>query len=826
MDAHSLQCLDFTRIRELVAAHAMTELGRSLAASIQPVAREGLIRRWFDQLNELRRVALEAGPPPFGGVSDVRETVKRCAPPLQVTVEDIARIGDTLAATHTITAYLSAVPEDCPELRRLAGRIGDFDTIAERIRTVIDERARVRDDASPKLSRIRGDIRSATQQIRATVDRLLHDADTRKLLQFPNYTFHNDRLVFPVRAEYRGRLPGIVHRSSDSGATIYVEPSQAVELNNQISNLRGEEAEEIARLLWELAHEVYINSEAILKTLDALAVLDLLVAKLRLADEFDMRCPQINTEPTLNVRLARHPLLVDLVRRRRAADEDAAEIVPISYRLGDDFNLLIITGPNTGGKTVTLKTVGLLSLMVQAGLPVPVEEGSSFGVFRRVLIDVGDEQSMQQSLSTFSGHLKQHMEMLRQANPHALVLIDELGAGTDPDEGAAIGRAILDELLRLECRCIVTTHIGALKSFPLTRQLAENGCVEFNAETLEPTYHLRIGEAGMSNAIAIASRLGMSRRMIVAAKRNLSRKARVLRAALEGAADAKRQAENARTEAEVARLDATRAKNEANTARESLEQQQADFQKWVQQVVHLQSGDPVRVRDFDRDGHLVRMRIDQHRAEVDVGAFTVEIPLGDVLPPKTPPPPPRPPRPRPAAPVAAKTTRPRKQPQPPGAARPEPRPRKPHRRDERKPKRHYVPLTDAQISALQAGDPVVVKRLHREGRLVRLESAKHAAIVSVGLFQVEVPFDGLALPEQPEKRPDKKRAPKPAKPTPPPTSEASPPSEPNAESQADTSRAGPPPATETAPDDSSPAPPEAEGPPTAETDQPPTPPQA
>jgi DNA mismatch repair protein MutS2 len=367
MDVHSLECLDFVRIRELVADYALTELGRALAAAIKPVTRPSLVRRWFDQFEELRRASQERGLPPFGGVTDVRETVRRCAPPLQVSAEDLARIGDALAATHAIARYLADLPEDFPELRHLAERIGDFGTIAERIRSVIDERAQVRDEASPKLAAIRGGIQGATQQIRAVVDRLLHEADTRKLLQFPNYTFHNDRLVLPVRAEYRGRLPGIVHRSSDSGATIYVEPSQAVELNNEISNLRGEEAEEIARLLWDLAHEVYINSEAILKTLDALAVLDLLVAKLRFADEFEMRCPQLNEEPRLNVRQARHPLLLELARRKRAADEPVGDVVPISYRLGDDFNLLIITGPNTGGKTVTLKTVGLLTLMAQAG---------------------------------------------------------------------------------------------------------------------------------------------------------------------------------------------------------------------------------------------------------------------------------------------------------------------------------------------------------------------------------------------------------------------------------------------------------------------------
>jgi dsDNA-specific endonuclease/ATPase MutS2 len=444
-----------------------------------------------------------------------------------------------------------------------------------------------------------------------------------------------------------------------------------------------------------------------------------------------------------------------------------------------------------------------------------------------VLIDIGDEQSMQQSLSTFSGHLKRQMEMLRKASPHALVLIDELGAGTDPDEGAAIGRAILDDLLRLECRCMVTTHIGALKSFPLTRARVENGCVEFNAETLEPTYHLRIGEAGMSNAIAIAQRLGMPRRLIAAAKRNLSRKVRALHAALEGAAGVKRQAEEARRAAESARLDADRAQNEADVARVSLERQRAEFERWVQRVVHLQSGDPVRVRDFDRDGRVVRMRLDHQRAEVDVGAFTVEVPLGDVLPPETPPPPARAPRPRPAAPQKTKPDKPRKRPAAAASSRPTARPaarqRKPRRRDDREPRRQYVPLTEEQAKALGFGDKVVVKRLHREGRVVRVETPKRVAFVSVGSFEVEVPFEGLAVPGGPERRRGKAPPSKPPEPetarTVKPTSAAG--SESDDKPEPSTSA---PPTPETGSESPQTADSPAESPPAAEADQPPSPP--
>ena len=754
MDEHTLECLDFFRVREMLAGCALTELGRKLAGTIQPVANEKLVRRWFAQLREFQAFAEERGLPPLGGLTDVRETVQRCAPPLKVDVDDMARIGDALAATHAVATWLAALPADSGELRHLAQRVGDFETIATRIRAVIDERGQVRDDASPKLAGIRAEIRRAGQQIRATVDRLLHEPETRKLLQFPNYTFHNDRLVLPVRAEYRGRMPGIVHRSSDSGATIYVEPSLAVELNNRISNLRAEEAEEIARLLWELAHEVYINAEPIIKTLDALAVLDLLVAKHRLAQQYEMRCPEPCSEPRLAVRNARHPLLLELARRRAADEAEPLAVVPISYRLGDDFAMLVITGPNTGGKTVTLKTIGLLTLMAQAGLPVPVDEGSTFGLFKHVMIDIGDEQNMQQSLSTFSAHLQRQMEMLHKADARSLLLIDELGAGTDPDEGAALGRAILDEILRLGARCVVTTHIGALKGFPLTREQAENACVEFDTETLRPTYHLRIGEAGQSNAIAIATRLGMPRRLVQAAKKSLSRKTRALHAALEGAAGARRKAEEARAQAETAQLEAGRARHQAEHARAALEKKQADFEQWARRVAHLQPGEPVRVRGFDRDGRVVRMRIDHHRAEVDVGAFTVEVPLGDILPPETPlPPEPPPPRARPA--TSAPRKKRRRAPEKPPAAGG--RCAKSPRRSGPKPRRQYAPLSAEEILALQAGDRVIVKRLHRDGRVVRVEPGKKQVVVSVGLFEVDVPFDGLASARVIEPPPGDKR---------------------------------------------------------------------
>ncbi len=776
MDDHSLERLDFLRVRELVAGFAMSGLGRGLAMTVHPVSRVALVKRWLGQVTELQTLAEERGLPPLGGICDVRDILMRCAPPLRVTVEEMAEVGSTLRGTHGVAAYLRDLPESLPELRHLAERVGDFQSIAERIGQVIDERGQVRDSASPKLGRIRAEIAEAAHQCSGVMDRLLRDTGVRKLLQYPNHTFHGDRMVLPLRAEYRGRLPGIVHRTSDSGATLYVEPAEIVELNNRISNLRSEEVEEINRLLWDLAHEVHINSKEIHRTLEALAVLDLVTAKVRFAKVFDCRCPQINDEGTLSVRGARHPLLLELARQKKNAGEPSFEVVPVDYRLGIDFNLMIVTGPNTGGKTVTLKTIGLLSLMVQAGLPVPVEAGADFGIFSNILIDVGDEQSLQQSLSTFSAHITQLMAMLRHAGPRALLLIDELCAGTDPDEGAAIGRALMDELLRLGCRCVVTTHLGALKGFALVRPGVENACVEFDAETLRPTYRLRLGEPGSSNAIDIAARLGMPRRLVAAARRNVSRKARALHQALESTRFVKRQAEDARAAADRARLEASQARDQADQAKQQLERQQADFNAWAARVAHLRPGDAVRVRNFDRDGKIVRLRIDQHRAEVDVGLYSVEVPLGDVLPPQTPPPPPPPPLPKAApAPLAPIPRRPRPErargaapapprneggPRPPRAAPPAPRGPRPPAAD--RPQPNYPALTDEQVAALGAGDSVYVKRFHRVGRVVRIAAAKKVALVDVGMLEVEVPFNGLAgLPPRPEAAPRPRPRPQP-----------------------------------------------------------------
>ncbi|MFQ6048129.1 MAG: MutS2/Smr-associated SH3 domain-containing protein, partial [Phycisphaerae bacterium] len=645
MDAHSLAKLEFDQVRELLAGYARCSLGRQIALRIGPVRRRDQVRRWLDQLRQMLVVIEQKGIPPFAGVHDIRELVAKAVPPSALRPEDFARIGETLVATGAISDYLAELPDHCDHLKRLAERIGSLEPLAERIWRALDRRGQVRDDATERLATIRRKIADAQAAIGQVFARLLRSPAVVRLLQYPSATFHNDRTVLPLKAEHRGRLPGIIHRSSDSGATLFIEPAEAVELNNTIVRLRQDEHDEISRILWHLAQDVHQNADQIQRSIEALAALDLLTAKALLAREFEMIVPEVNDAGLLRLHQARHPLLMALQRQDLQAGRPPRPVVPIDIRLGDDFDMLVITGPNTGGKTVALKTVGLLAAMVQAGLAIPVGPGSTLPVFDDVLIDVGDEQSLQQSLSTFSAHMSHILRILRRARKTTLVLLDELGAGTDPDEGAAIGQAILDELLRRGCPSLVTTHLGTLKGLAYRRRRVDNAAVEFDPATLQPTYCLRIGEPGNSNAMAIARRLGMPRRLIDLASRNLSGRHRALSRAIAGTLASRRRAEAARAEAEAATRAAAEARARAQQQAQSLQKQQAEFQQWARSVSQLKRGDPVYVRSFQRDGKIVRISLQSQRAEVDLGTMTVELPFVELQPHQAPAGPVKPQRP-------------------------------------------------------------------------------------------------------------------------------------------------------------------------------------
>jgi DNA mismatch repair protein MutS2 len=624
------QKLEFQVIREALARFCGCGLGKSVALKVAPSVNATVVRQWLAQVEELLAVAKEYSMPPMAGVHDVREEVRACAFPAPLEPEALAKVGETLDATASIAAWFTVVGEKAPQLRRLGERITDYGSLAAAINEAIDPRGEVRDYASEKLSSIRAAIGRCREDIRKVFERLLTKSSYRNMLQYAGSTFHSDRMVLPLKAEYRGRIPGIVHRSSDSGATLFVEPAESVELNNSIIRLREAEQKEITRILRELCRQVDLEAQGILKSLRAMAVLDLVAAKARYGEARSCVCPIVDDTGVLELHEARHPVLLEMYEQAVADGEAGQEVVPIDVRLGEDFDVLAITGPNTGGKTVALKTVGLLTLMAQAGIPIPAAEGSRIPVFRQVFVDIGDEQSLQQSLSTFSSHLSNLLSFLGRSGAKSLVLIDELGAGTDPDEGAAIGRAIITELLRLRSKVIVTTHLSALKAIAYTAPRVDNACVEFDVQSLRPTYRLHIGEPGSSNALIIAGRLGMSPRMVKIAEGHLDGRHRALDKAIAGTLDSRRESEKARREARQASLEAKRLQEQYQRQRDELERAQHTFEAWTQWVNHLTAGDEVFVRSLKRTAKVVRMQLHKQSALVSAGALDIEVPIRDI----------------------------------------------------------------------------------------------------------------------------------------------------------------------------------------------------
>jgi len=700
-----------------------------------------MVRRWLQQTLEMIRVIEEVGVPPLAGVRDVRELVKQAVPPTRLRPEDFAAIGEVLAATHEVRRWIDSCSVEMSALASVAERIVDFKFIADQIHRAIDADGQVRDDASERLARIRKAIAQATQQIEVAIGRLLRASHVTKMLQFANATFHNDRIVLPLKSEHRGRVVGIIHRSSDSGATLFVEPAEVVELNNSISKLRRDEHEEIGRILFKLTRAIHPNAEAILKAINAMGVLDLITAKVLMARADGMVVPDINEDGVLRLRAARHPILLALNKADADQDRPTRPVVPIDVRLGDDYDLLIVTGPNTGGKTVALKTVGLLTVMVHAGLPIPAEEGSCVPLLDDVLIDVGDEQSLQQSLSTFSAHMSRILDVFKRADAKTLVLLDELGAGTDPDEGAAIGTAIIEKLLEVGCPTMVTTHLGALKAVGFTHDRADYAAVAFDTETLRPTYRLLIGEPGRSNALAVALQLGMPAEMIAAAESHLPEQHKALSRAIAGTIESRRRAEQAREEAEDAKVAAADARANARALADELKKKRQDFEEWVRRIAHLKPGDPVKVISFDRMGRITRISLAQQRAEVDLGTTTVQVPLSDLHPDQAPAPPDKPERDRATTPPArtasvstasASTVKPK----PAAVAKPSGNNR-PRRKSSR-----LVPaaMPTDQVLALEPGANVFVRRFKRVAQVIRLKPDKQTVVVDLGAMEAEIAF--------------------------------------------------------------------------------------
>jgi len=567
MDPHSLEVLEYPKVKAMLAGYAASSLGKAAVEGLCPLTDAAAIRTAIEEATEMRELLRQRGRLPMAGMTDVRHAIagtgegqKAIEPPV------LLDIRSTLLAAGNLKELFEAEAPTCPRLAELGASLGDFDTLCTLIDAAIGGDGQVRDDASPTLADIRARLDAATIRLRDKAHALAASHAIRPLLQSEGVAIRHGRYVLAVKSELRHELDGIILDRSQTGATVYIEPRELVLLANQVNDLRFDERREVERILWELTLAVRAQREPLARTLDALARVDCAYAKARFSLDYAMSPPEINELGQLSVRRARHPILVRVMERQEGGAH-AGRVVPIDYRLGEDFDLLVITGPNTGGKTVALKTIGLLCLMAQSGLHVPAEPGARFPVYTDVLADIGDEQSIEQSLSTFSSHVRNLVRILGRTDSRTLVLLDELGAGTDPAEGAALGSAILDFLSDRHAKVVVTTHIGALKAYAYRHPRALNAACEFDQETLKPTYRLLLGQPGNSNAIAIAERLGLpreiTRRAREAAQGTRGRDSELigeLEQARRGIEDDREQAHRLRQEAEAlkSRLEAER----------------------------------------------------------------------------------------------------------------------------------------------------------------------------------------------------------------------------------------------------------------------------
>jgi DNA mismatch repair protein MutS2 len=704
MDSKHLETLEFPQILLRLAKHTSFSAGRELAQALRPSPIFAEVQQKLEETGEARYVLETRGGMSLGGAHDVRPLARNARRGAVLQPTDLLDISSTLRVGKRIYTLLGRLRGQAPLLADIAARIEPCGALAEEIGRCISEQGEVHDHASAKLSRIRREMRTAHDRLQDKLNRILANPRNAPYLQESLITQRGGRYVIPVKADFKGRIPGIVHDSSASGATLFIEPLSVVEMENRWRELQLEERKEVDRILAELSALVADLADELAWTVEALAQLDLILARAHYANELFATAPKLVTFPSrrrergarkspdagepgpalahpgsvLDLRQARHPLL------------DPKAVVPIDVHLGDDYFILVITGPNTGGKTVSLKTVGLMAAMAQSGLHLPVEDGSAISVFDGIYADIGDEQSIEQSLSTFSSHLTNIIQLLERAGEHSLVLLDELGAGTDPVEGSALARAILSHLLERRITTFVATHYSELKAYAHTTPGVENASVEFDLASLAPTYRMQIGLPGRSNAFAIAERMGLSPQIVGPARALVSaeelttesllgeiqqahREATAVRdevllgqnriaeqerqlaarlAAIEGErasilgearAEARRELAAVREEIEALRSELTDRRSQAELGEEWLAQAQArlaEVEKEVrpapapalpEQVVlpgEIEAGDTVWIRGLNTTGQV--MALEGDTAEVQVGSFGVRVERGEL----------------------------------------------------------------------------------------------------------------------------------------------------------------------------------------------------
>ncbi|MCG0274540.1 MAG: endonuclease MutS2 [Thermosediminibacteraceae bacterium] len=693
MDERVQKVLEFDKIKLKLSEYAVSDIAKGLLTNLKPVTDEQMIKDMQRETTEGVTILKAGINLNINELPDIRRSLKRASMGGVLATGELLSIASIMETSRIVkTTWLEKGLIDCKIISGIIEKMHIFSSLEEKIKKIIVSEDEISDDASPRLLSIRKEKKILLQRVKEKLEFYVSSPQYQKFLQEPIITIRNGRYVIPVKQEFRSSIPGVVHDQSASGVTIYLEPMPVLQLNNEIRRLEIEEQKEIERILKELSAKIAENKEYLEDTFEALVRLDFILAKAKYSIDIKGIEPEFNSRGYINIKKGRHPLL-------------KGEVVPIDIYVGDEFTILVITGPNTGGKTVSLKTVGLFALMAQAGLHLPAGEGTELSVFNEVFADIGDEQSIEQSLSTFSSHMKNIKEIVDKAGPKSLVLLDELGAGTDPTEGAALAMAILDYFYERRARVVATTHYSELKAFAHARDGMENASVEFDVETLSPTYKLSIGIPGKSNAIEIAKKLGLKKEIIDHARSFLNIENIQMEDLLQDIELEKKRIEQEREEVEelkrkleakVKELEEEREKlirNEAmiierarEKAKDIIEKVHKEAETIFEKLKELEAQDSKQIRD--RIAEEVRKRL--KKAEED-----------------------------------------------------------------------YTPKEDSLIKSarrkivvgpLNPGDRVMVESLNQEGYIVALDERGKTAQVQVGVIKINLPVESLVKIEEDEKK--------------------------------------------------------------------------
>ncbi|MFB8373087.1 endonuclease MutS2 [Paenibacillus taichungensis] len=563
MDTKILQTLEYRKILNTLQSFAQTTMGKKKAEQLEPISELEEVKRLLQQTDEAFTFDRLKGSPSFGGIVDITASIKRAEIGGTLNPHELLGISNTTLTARRLKRQIAALHDDekVESIFYISDQLSEQKTLEDAIRICIDDNAEVSDSASVTLAQIRRELRGGEARIREKLDSMIRSSTVSKMLQEQLITIRGDRFVIPVKSEYRSYFGGIVHDQSGSGATLFIEPESIVAMNNKLRETRIREEREIEVILQKLTALVSEQAEWLLYDVDLLGSLDFIFAKARLARELKATLPRMNDRGFIKLKKGRHPLI------------SIENVVPTDIELGNDYTSIIVTGPNTGGKTVTLKTIGLLSLMAMSGLFVPAEDGSQLCVFDAIYADIGDEQSIEQNLSTFSSHMTNIIRILKNMTTKSLVLLDELGAGTDPAEGSALAISILEHMHQTGCRMVATTHYSELKAYAYERKGVINASMEFDVNTLSPTYRLLVGVPGRSNAFAIAERLGLPGYILDYARGEVKEEDQRVEHMIASLEENRLTAEQERESAERLRQDMEKLRSRHQAELEKLEQQ-------------------------------------------------------------------------------------------------------------------------------------------------------------------------------------------------------------------------------------------------------------